>query len=147
MLEAINTITSVVALGFSIAATIYAIRIGKEQKRLTVLQIKAEETSQLDEKKAKLSISLTGGSPQGKLIIRNLGKASATNIRLKIVEGQIDIAKSDHEGIVRLDKISPSQEVEISSYLYLANNSQISMSVYWEDQFSDTNKDTVTLKP
>jgi hypothetical protein len=139
------------ALLLSVYATVVTVRFNARQKSLIESQeslnkrLLAREDDQVKaDRQADLGASFIKiGSSQRRLKVFNKGRATARNVTIGFPEGQNCLIQSDIDSKFPLEGLEPMQSVELIASIDFQSKSKYPVTLFWADDFQESNQKTV----
>ena len=146
-----SDLISTLAFLFSAFATIKTVRFNSRQKfliesqeKINAIILEKEKNEAESSKKADVSASITSiGRHDKRLKIFNLGKATASNVRLSFPEGNKFVLLGDIEDKLPLEKLERHASVELIVINELGVKSKQVVLLQWDDDFQHNQEKTV----
>ena len=139
-METASLIISILALVATITTYIlHDRRIKKQETKINEYQLTKIHEEEIENKKAQLSGDVTVFNNDSKRILRitNSGKATATNIRIEILNN-IDISILHNPFPYEL--LNPREHFDVKFYLGIGPNHLIKIKYIWDDSFKMDNE-------
>ena len=142
-MEIASLIISVLAiLGSLFVYVLHDRKLKKQESKLNELQLSEIEMSKEDRIKAIVRMDTCYMSKgKGILYLFNEGQAEARNITW-LFDNEI-LEKINKEG--NYERLSPGQRIGFNYYLLTGKDDKTNVTITWEDDFSTSNKITMTL--
>ena len=142
-MEIASLIISVLAiLGSLLVYVLHDRKLKKQESKLNELQLSEIEMSKEDRIKAIVRMDTCYMSKgKGILYLFNEGQAEAKNITW-LFDNEI-LEKINKEG--NYERLSPGQRIGFNYYLLTGKDDKTNVTITWEDDFSTSNKITMTL--
>ncbi len=96
-------------------------------------QIKMLEREAHDQRRAKLSLVLEGKQGAHRLVLRNSGKALATNVSIESTGEPSLLVPQQIEAMFPLKQLRPESQVSFSAAIYSASPPKFGIRLLWTD--------------
>lgn len=139
-METASLIISILALLASITTyLLHDRRIKKQEAKINEYQLTKIHEEEIEHKKAQLSGDVTVFKNDSKRILRitNSGKATATNIRMEVLNN-INISMLTNPFPYEL--LNPREHFDVKFYLGIGPNQLIKVKYIWDDSYKKDNE-------
>ena len=96
-------------------------------------QLEMLERETNDQRRAKLSIVLTGKQGAHLLVLRNVGSALATNVRIESIGQPSLLVRHQIDSMFPLQQLRPGAEVRLSAAIYMESPPKFGVRLLWTD--------------
>ena len=96
-------------------------------------QIEMLEREAHDQQRAKLSLALVGKQGAHLLVLRNNGKALATNVSIESIGAPSLLVRHQIESMFPLEQLRPESDVRLSAAIYLESPPKFRIRLLWTD--------------
>ena len=139
-METASLIISILALIASVLTYfLHDRRIKKQEAKINDYQLTKIQEEAIVNKKAQLSGSITIFKNDGKRILKitNNGKATATNVRMEILNG-VNISTIINPFPFEL--LNPTESFEMTFYIPMVPHGKLKVKYIWDDQLQNNNE-------
>lgn len=145
-MELASLIVSIIALAASgFTYFIHDRKIKKQEATINDYQLTKLHEEKIVNKKAQLSGSITIFKNDGKRILKitNHGKATATNVRMKVLNGVHITAFIDP---FPFELLNPTESFEMTFYIPMGPCGKLKVKYIWDDPYQNNNEFTQLLQ-